>query len=83
MTNDWNHGWGGGWFVLMFLMMILFWGSIAWVVVALIRHNSLGHHLRASTPDAEEILHERIARGEIEVEEYEQRLQSLRANRSR
>ncbi len=80
--NDWNHhGWGGGWWIFMVIMMILFWASIAWIVVTLIRHNSPTHPHHAPIPDAEQILHERVARGEIEVEEYQQRLQALRSNR--
>ncbi len=79
--NDWNHGGGGGWWIFMVIMMVLFWGSIAWVVVTLIRHNTHHYPHHPSTPDAEQILHERVARGEIDVEEYEQRLRALRSNR--
>jgi putative membrane protein len=79
--NDWNHG-GGPWWLFMVVMMILFWGSIAWIVVTLIRHNTHHHPDQTPAPDAERILHERVARGEIDVEEYERRLQALRSNRT-
>ena len=75
--------------MLMALMMLVFWGGLVWLVVTLIRNGAgHGHPLpspglsaQAERPDPEEILHERFARGEIDVEEYHARVDALRARR--
>lgn len=62
----WYHdgvGWGG--WLLMILMMVLFWGLVAAAVVALFRAAP-----RTSGPTPRELLDERLARGEITVDEY-------------
>ena len=80
----WDDGWhdGGGpwWWLFMVLIMVIFWGAVAWVIVTLIRHASMSAGAPQSTarPTAEDILHERLAQGEIDVEEYHQRLDALR-----
>ena len=40
----WNDGWhdGGGPWLIMLVMMVIFWGAVAWVIVTLIRHASIG-----------------------------------------
>jgi putative membrane protein len=75
-------GWGGGGWVswlLMSLMMLVFGGGIIALVVWAIR----GGFGRPSGPrsDAESILEERFARGEISAEELESRRKVLRASR--
>jgi putative membrane protein len=70
----------------MALMMIVFWGALAWVVVTLIRSSSswggaTPRQHEPSRPSAEDILHERFARGEISVDEYHERLEALRGKR--
>jgi putative membrane protein len=73
-----GHG-GSGWVVGMAIMMILFWGSITaliWVGVRAL----LGHPQLPSSTDRQEprvILAERLARGEIEPEEFQRRLELL------
>ena len=84
--GDWDNGMGGGfwgWF-LMLTMMFAFWGGLIWVVVKFVRRPN--HTPNAAAPastdavirqTAQEILAGRLARGEIESEEYRQRLQDL------
>jgi putative membrane protein len=72
----WHDGWGWGGWVAMSLSMLVFWGLAAWVVVTLLRGN-------AHRPGPERILADRLARGEIDEEEYRRRLQALRAESSR
>jgi putative membrane protein len=76
---------GWGW-LLMTFGVLGFWALVAVLALALLR--------RPSVPDqpapnqqprrgAEEILAERLARGEIEADEYRQRLQTLHETPSR
>ena len=64
---------GGGWALwqagLMWVGMLLFWGVLIWAVYALI--SSLTRRPpRTDDSDARRILDERLARGEIDVDEY-------------
>ena len=73
-------GWGG-WLVMVVLMAV-FWGAIAWVVVTLIRHNGSGSlpPPAAVGNDPMRILDERFARGEIDEAEYQRRREVLRGS---
>ena len=65
-----------GWaWLLMTLGMLGFWALVAVVAVALLRHP--GQPDQQRRPGAEEVLAERLARGEIDADEYRQRLQTL------
>ena len=84
MHRYWNDGWSGGWW-WMAIMMVAFWGGIVWIALTVIRHTNHTPHLHApgSAPAAppprtpQEILAERLARGEIEPDDYRQRLDAL------
>ena len=72
-----NHMGGGGWMWLWGAFMVLFWLSVIGVIVwAVIRGQH--HHQPSSSEHARGILAERLARGEIEPEEYNERLGHLR-----
>lgn len=73
-----DYGWGGGRWLVMVLMMLLFWGALAVLVVWLVRST---HGLdRGPVPSppaapppssrAHDLLAERYARGEIDEDEY-------------
>jgi putative membrane protein len=73
-----GDGHGGGWVVGMAIMMIVFWGSITallWVGVRALL-NRPPHR-----QEPRDILGERLARGEIEPEEFERRLELLHGPR--
>ena len=78
-----GNGHGGGWVLGMVLMMVLFWGSI--VALVWVGFRSLVHHpagpAEPPRPDARDVLALRLARGEIEPEEYQRRLAVLDADR--
>lgn len=85
----WN---GGGWafwqVALMWLVMISFWGLLIWGAWALItgasrRQGGQGHgdQPRQGGQRAREILDERLARGEIDPEEYRRLRDVLEGNR--
>jgi putative membrane protein len=70
--------WGGGWgaWLGMSFGMLVVWGLVAWVIVTLVRQRDKAGS--PPPPTAEEILDERLARGEIEADEYRERLELLR-----
>lgn len=79
----WHDNWGGGSWWLMAIMMIAFWAGIIWIAVTLLRrgeHHPQPHAPGGATPPRptpQEILAERLARGEIEPDDYRQRLDAL------
>jgi len=70
----WDHdiGWGG--WLMMTIGMAGFWILVALLVVALMRS---GRMTGPESTDARDILERRLARGEIDVEEYQQRIDAL------
>jgi putative membrane protein len=71
------YGWGsGGWvsWLVMALVMLVFWGGLATLVVWGVR----GFGRAGSTSDPLFILQERFARGEIDQQEFESRRAVLR-----
>jgi putative membrane protein len=89
--DDWHdNGLGPWWWLFMMFMMVAFWGGLAWLVVTLVRHGDASRPQHAppspprptERPSPEDVLHDRLARGEIDVEEYHQRIDALRAKRT-
>ena len=82
-----SGGGGMGWYgpVIGLLVTVGFFGLIAWAVVALTRRNDQPAAAGSATapapvqPGPDEVLAERFARGEIDVDEFEQRRAALRA----
>ena len=72
------HGWNWWGWLAMSLSMVAFWGLIIWGIVALFR-GSGWNWPRNDRPDPEQILAERFARGEIDEEEYQRRMEVLRS----
>jgi len=83
---DHGYGYGGGshWglWVLMIVAMVIFGGALAWVIVTLVRHrgsapgsipSAAGSGPSPPGSDALRILNERLARGDINEEEYTRR----------
>ena len=67
-----NLGWGG--WLVMSLGMLAFWALVIWLFVSVLR-TSPDTPPRQATP--EETLADRFARGEIDDDEYRQRLETL------
>ena len=65
-----NDDWSWWAWLVMSLGMVAFWALVAWTVVSIVRHTR-GPGVR---PDAEAILDERFARGEIDEDECRARL---------
>jgi putative membrane protein len=82
MMDRYGHGTGGWGYGLTTLIMILLAAAVIYGIVALIRHarpNGTQGPEPAQPPAPERLLAERFARGEIDEDEYHQRLTSLRA----
>ncbi|MHB1128527.1 MAG: SHOCT domain-containing protein [Ilumatobacteraceae bacterium] len=91
--GNWNDGMGGGfgWWIFMTIMMIVFWGGLIWFAATVIRRPDNTSHMTGpgmGTPPttsnvarktAQEILDTRLARGEIELDDYRLRLEALRS----
>jgi putative membrane protein len=84
MTMMFWYGSGmGGWgYAVTTIAMVVFWAAVIYGIVALIRHAGRSGPPSgepALLPAPERLLAERFARGEIDEEEYQQRLAGLRA----
>jgi putative membrane protein len=82
----WYGGGMSGWgYALMSVSMILFWGAVIFGIVLLVRYLGRGGQPPAAPPQSaepppspERLLAERFARGDIDDEQYRQRLAVLR-----
>ena len=62
----WHHGDVGiGWWIVMMLGMVVFWGAIIALIVSTLRDRS------SRTDETDQILRRRVAEASITVEEYE------------
>jgi putative membrane protein len=76
----WDHmnGWGWMMMVLWSLISIGFLGLIAWLAVRWTQTTSQGRsRSQPSANTARDLLDERLARGEIDLDEYERRSEAL------
>ena len=82
MDGYYGHGTGGGEWVVMILLMLVFWALLVFGAVlayrALTDRSSTGSRATPSKGNAQEVLEERFARGEIDVDEYTRRRDLLR-----
>lgn len=89
-NGGWNNGMGGGNWWWMAIIMIAVVGGLIWLAVTLLRRATPTTHLQtpaaAQTPPTiqtpQEVLAERLARGELEPDDYRQRLDALQQRKS-
>lgn len=81
----WDNGhMDAGWGIVMMLSMLAFWVLIAFAIAWFVRTTRTLHPTPPQLPGvtvtsgAEQILAERLARGEIEPEDYQVRLAALK-----
>ncbi|MEO8092098.1 MAG: SHOCT domain-containing protein [bacterium] len=74
---DGHHDWDGGWWVVMALGMLIFWGVVIAGGVWLVRELAERRSRRDDHPAALEVLDRRLAEGAISIEEYSQRRRAL------
>jgi putative membrane protein len=82
--SDWGHmdmDFDNGWWIVMMIGMVLFWGLVilaaVWLVRELTRRPRLDGGQRGEG-DAVEILDRRLAEGDITIQEYEKRRSALK-----
>jgi putative membrane protein len=78
--SGWDHhmgDWGAGWWILMAVMMVAFWGLVIVGIVWLVQSLAGGHRGHGPGRSAVEVLDHRLASGDISPEEYQQRRQVL------
>lgn len=73
------NGWG---YVLMTGSMVLFWGLVIFGVVAWVRYVAREDRAAVRPPAPEDVLAQRFASGEIDEQEYRERLSALREHHS-
>lgn len=77
-----DGGWDSGAWIAMAFMMVVFWGAVVTAIVFAVRgwhHEPAGSGAGApAARDAQRILDERFARGEIDADEYQRRRDVLR-----
>ncbi|MGH9117922.1 MAG: SHOCT domain-containing protein [Acidimicrobiales bacterium] len=70
----WRDG-NWGWWLFMPVVMVAFWAAVIWVAVTAVRRQP--GPAQDPSRDAEQILAERYARGDIDDDEYHRRLDTL------
>lgn len=72
---DGHMDWDGGWWILMAIGMVLFWGLVIFGIVWIVRElgSRREHQGRSDRGDPLAILDRRLAEGTISAEEYRER----------
>lgn len=74
-----GHHMDGGWWVVMAIGMVLFWGLVIAGLVWLVRELT-GRHGHGSRQDPLKLLDRRLAEGTISPEDYRERREILRGS---
>jgi putative membrane protein len=81
----WNGGYGGGWgWILSVVVFTALFAVVITAIVLGVRYLASDRHGTPGAPQsraAEDVLDERLARGEIDDNEYRQRMATLREHR--
>jgi putative membrane protein len=70
---DTNGHMGGGWWIVMMIWMVLFWGAVIFGVVWLARGGSTGWSRAPRRETPLEILDRRFAEGAVSADDYHDR----------
>ena len=82
IADNWDmHDVGAGWWMVMMLGMLIFWGLVIAGMVWLVRELS-GRRPDHGSERPLDVLQRRLAEGDISVEEYERRRETLEGSNS-
>ena len=75
-----DNGWGGGWIVMLFMILVfvVLAGVVIWLLLGGARRSTGESATQPTRLTPEQVLAERLARGEIDPDEYRTRLAALR-----
>jgi putative membrane protein len=71
------HNFGWGWWLVMSIGMVAFWALVIYAIVRLAHGGENVQQRDDLRETPKQILKRRLAQGEISVEEYERRLETL------
>jgi putative membrane protein len=74
-----GHHMGAGWTLIAFAVLLSTLLIAAGLIISRVRRQPFEPPVADPIPEAERVLADRFARGEIDTDEYEQRLHVLRA----
>lgn len=74
----WHNGTGWGGWIVMTLTVVAFWSLVVFGVIAIFRGDRETRAERPRQSDPLQILDERFARGEIDIDDYRARQEVLR-----
>lgn len=78
-----NGHMGGGWWIVMMIWMVLFWGAVIVGAVWLARGGPSGQPRAERRETPLEILERRFAEGDISADEYQERREVMTSGGSR
>ena len=76
----WSGGWSWWTWTAMTVGMLTFWALVAWAFVSIVVSPGRSHRGSPRTP--EQVLAGRLASGEIDRDEYRQRVDALRSTKA-
>jgi putative membrane protein len=79
-SGDGTHWWG---WLIGALVMVAFWGVIVWAIWYFVTGVSRQSQTPPRHDEAKRILDERLARGEIDAEEYQRLRELIRSDQGR
>ena len=79
---DTNGHMGGGWWIVMMIWMVLFWGAVIFGVVWLVRGGTVGSGRPDRRETPLEVLERRFAEGAISADEYHERREVMTSRRA-
>lgn len=71
-------GWGAGWWLVGAVFIVICMVMMGRMMGGMMGHGHSGHGEHGSPDDPERTLANRLARGEIDIEEYNRLLEALR-----
>ena len=76
----WGNGGHWWWMLMGVVVMVAFWGAIVWAIWYFVTNDAKKPEQGGRPDDAKRILDERLARGEIDADEYSRLREVMRSD---